>query len=146
MLPKQRSEQEKGFVLVSSLILIALLTVIGMTGLTMTHLEVEMSANQHSSKRAFYLADSGVQRAIKKLADDSSWPSTLSDSSDAFSGVNSLGGGTYVVEVFDDDPNPGEVRIRSTGVTVGLHGASATLEVIGTKGGGLPTCTRLRSV
>ena len=125
--------QEKGFVLVSVVILLALLTVIGMTGFTMTHLEVEMSANQNSSKKAFYLADSGLQRAIKKLADDSSWPSTLSNSSDAFAGDNSLGAGNYVVEVFDDDPNPGEVRIRSTGVTVGLHGASATLEVVGEK-------------
>ena len=130
--------EEQGFVLVSSLILIGLLTVIGMTGLTMTDLEVQIGANQHSAKQAFYLADSGIQRAIKKLADDNSWPSTLSDGSDAFGGDNLLGAGSYVVEVFDDDPNPGDVRIRSTGVTTGLNGASATLEIIGTKGGSFP--------
>ena len=38
-----------------------------------------------------------------------------------------------MVAVFDDDPNPGDVRIRSTGSKIGYNAGSATVEAVGTK-------------
>ena len=126
--------QERGFVLISTLMLVGLLTILGVTAITMTNLEMETDANLHASTQSFYLAQAGLERGLGKLVADSSWAANVSDPSNAFSGDNSLGAGSYVVEVFNDDPNPGEVRIRSTGSTSGYNAASAALEAVVTKG------------
>jgi hypothetical protein len=46
---------------------------------------------------------------------------------DAFPGDNSLGNGTYVVKVFEDDPTPGKIRINTTG---NVNGSTSTFEAI----------------
>ena len=129
------TRREKGFVLISSLMLVGLLTILGVTGITMTNLEMETDANLLSSTQAFYLDQAGMERALGKLGADTSWAANLSDPSNVFAGDNSLGAGTYVVEVFNDDPNPGDARIRSTGLTSGYNAGSSAVEAVVTKGG-----------
>ena len=130
--------REKGFVLISSLMLVGLLIILGVTAITMTNLEMETDANLYASTQSFYLAQAGIERALGKLAADSTWAANVSDPSNAFSGDNSLGAESYVVEVFNDNSNTGDVRIRSTGSTSGYNAGSAALEAVGTKGGAPP--------
>ena len=61
---------EKGFVLVSALMLMALLTLLGVTAVTMTNLEMETNTNLKGSMQSFYIAQGGLHRAFAKLTAD----------------------------------------------------------------------------
>ena len=83
-----------------------------------------MSGTHSSSTEA------GVQRAVDRITADPNWAANLSDPNDAFSADKVLGAGTYTVVVTVDDPQPGQIRVRSTGDVGGLRSASASVEVI----------------
>ncbi len=63
-----KARNEKGSVLVISLILIALLTLIGVMGITTTQTETQITGNDMFRKIAFYDADAGVYATPKLIS------------------------------------------------------------------------------
>ncbi len=61
---------ERGMVLVVSILLLAALTILGTTTVMQTSTDLKISTNYKTSRQAFYDADAGVQYVLKKLAID----------------------------------------------------------------------------
>lgn len=108
---------QKGMTLITTVIFVLVLVTFGVSFLSMTSNDIVLSALQRDSTQAFYLAEAGIQmaiREIKPLMEDpfvtninSEWPTA------------SLGKGTYTVAYHD--PNYDSfipeyhIRINSTG-------------------------------
>jgi len=60
---------ERGFVLVTALFFLLLLTLIGTFGLNTTCMEIQISANDRLRRQAFFQADGGAQLALCLLED-----------------------------------------------------------------------------
>lgn len=123
-----------GAVLLSALLAIIIVTTLGMAATTFTTFDSDLTANRRSAVQAYFIAEGGLQRALRQLKDDNNWPATLAHLDDAFQGDSNLGNGSYVVQVLTDDPNPGDVRLRSTGRVPGVRGAFATVEMVARPG------------
>ena len=128
------NEQPRGFALIASLILVVLLTLLGTAALRNSDLDNRTSAHQFAATQAFYLAEAGVQRAIRQLRATPDWTDGLTSLEDVFAGSNDLGPGRYMVDLQLDTPQVGMLTIRSTGVTDGFFSATSALEVVGTTG------------
>ncbi len=124
---KSLLKNERGVVMVISLLLLALLVAAGVGTIVLTQSDLKTSGNFKTATQAFYLAEAGLQRAIRDLNKETNWIGRLANTSDAFSGDNSLGNGTYVVQVFENDPFSPNVRIRSTG---NIGSSSSTVEAV----------------
>jgi hypothetical protein len=121
-------ENEKGIVLIGAIALIAILALLGTVGIVTTTTEIIISRNHKTSVQARYVTEAGIHRTIGMLNSSPGWIAGLADPTiDAFPGDNSLGNGTYVVKVFEDDPTPGKIRINTTGT---VNGSSSTFEAI----------------
>ena len=121
---------ERGVVLVISLLILALLVGAGVGALVSTQTDLKTSGNLKTAAQAFYIAEAGLQRALRNLNKISNWIGSLSDpTTNAFPSDNSLGGGTYVVRVFENDPSFPNVRIRSIG---SIASSSSTVEAVAT--------------
>lgn len=59
-----RSEQ-RGAALVVGLLLLLVLTVLGISGLVMATMELQMAGNQQYQERAFQAAESGIEQAMR---------------------------------------------------------------------------------
>ncbi len=118
---------EKGIVLVATIALTALLALFGTLGIVTTSTELIISKNYKSSVQARYVAEAGIHRTIGMLNSGSGWIEGINPAINAFLGDNSFGNGTYEVNVYEDDPTPGKVRIITTG---NVNGSSSTFEAI----------------
>ena len=103
---------QKGMALLTTLIFVFILVTLGVALLTMTSNDIKLSALQRDSTKAFYLAEAGIQKAIKELDEEFSWRVGFDN--------EPLGDGNYTVVVkgYDDDPSnipEYQVRIISTG-------------------------------
>ena len=136
--PKTSSTQaqcrnEKGLVLIASLALIAILALVATLSVTTTYTDIKISSNYKTSIQARYIAEAGIHRAIGMLNDATTdWIESLTEeelTTNVFPGDNSLGNGTYQVEV-EDGPTTGSVLITSTG---SVTGSLSIVEVIVTK-------------
>ena len=58
---------EEGSVLIISLIMLVLLTLIGMSSTTTTQIDIQISGNERSSVRDFYVADSVWRQGVQHL-------------------------------------------------------------------------------
>ena len=81
----RRPSAQRGAVLIVSLILLAVLTLLGLSTMSTTSLEEKMAANTQESTRAFQIAETGLARAFgtKTLSEVSPLPEEtikLSDS------------------------------------------------------------------
>lgn len=92
-LGRRQLGNERGVVLVTALMVMALLTVIGMAALSTSDTELQISGNQRVASRAFYLAEAGIQRAagVFRTNDAATLMGTVLDN-------QALGGGTYSVD------------------------------------------------
>ncbi|MFQ5965157.1 MAG: PilX N-terminal domain-containing pilus assembly protein [Candidatus Scalinduaceae bacterium] len=124
---------EKGIVLVATLLLVAILAIMGTVAAITTNTDIQISGNYKTGVQAFYIAEAGLQRAIGNLNAVTNWIGTLTNPTtiNVFSGDNSIGNGTYDVKVFENDPNPGSVRIISTGYINGTIESSSSTTVEG---------------
>ena len=61
----RRQDQERGAALVVGLLLLAILTLLAVSGLTAAALELRMAGNEQYQERAFQAADAGIERAIR---------------------------------------------------------------------------------
>jgi len=112
---KEILNNERGVILAISLMILVLFVGAGVGAIVSMQTDLKTSGNLKTATQVFYIAEAGLQRALGQLNTVTNWVGGLSDTSNAFSGDNSLGGGTYVVEVFENDPAAGNIRIRSTG-------------------------------
>ena len=123
-----KNENEKGIVLIGAIALIAILALLGTVGVITTTTEIIISKNHKTSVQARYITEAGIHRTIGMLNSSPGWIGGLANPTiNAFPGDNSLGNGTYVVKVFEDDPAPGKIRINTTG---NVNGSSSTFEAI----------------
>jgi len=61
------AESEKGAVLITGLLLVFVLTILSMAAMMSTSAELRIGANDRSAKRAFYLAEAGLEDARTRL-------------------------------------------------------------------------------
>lgn len=110
--------KDQGTVLVTSLVCLMFIAVIGMTVLSLTLHGLRTTRRIESSTVAFNLAESGLDRTLRWLKNQSTPPSGLA-SFDPFNGTQTLAGGTYKVVVTPDPNNVGNslkrYSVKSTG-------------------------------
>lgn len=78
-----QARKEEGSVLLIALLILALLTLIGISATTTSEIELQISGNQKIHKMVFYAAEAGIEvgRAVLndlKAADSGSWDTLLS--------------------------------------------------------------------
>jgi Tfp pilus assembly protein PilX len=61
-------ENESGSVLIIALIMLVLLTVLGITATSTSNIELQIAGNERNYKRAFYVANAGIEQARASLA------------------------------------------------------------------------------
>ena len=137
---------EKGFVLPVGLMFLAIIVILGTTAVIITTTDLKIGTNYKLSEQTFYVAEAGIQRAANALeagasngfddellgADGSS--GTSDDGILSFGSSVSFGGGTYAVQVTDNNDDgdlfsdsDGKVLITSIGT---IDNASKTIEAI----------------
>lgn len=127
---KEILNNERGVILAISLMILVLLVGAGVGAIVSMQTDLKTSGNLKTATQSFYIAEAGLQRAIRNLNKITNWIGSLSDpTTNAFPSDNSLGNGTYVVKVFENDPSSPNVRIRSTG---NIAGSSSTVEAVAT--------------
>jgi hypothetical protein len=91
----------KGMALVATVIFVAVISTIGISMLSMTSNDIKLSALQEGSKEAFYIAESGLERAISYLEkmETPNFPNPTELFSDENDGWPELGEGSYNVKI-----------------------------------------------
>src|SRR3989338_6441996 len=125
---------EKGVILVISLLILALLLGAGVGAIVSTQTDLKTSSNLKTATMAFYIAEAGVERAKSEISGSTTFNSALagadgSKSNTSDNGILSFGssvyfgGGTYAVSVTDNSDGDSDswadadnkVYISSTG-------------------------------
>ena len=100
-------QNKKGIALLLSLIVMMILFIFGAAYLSSMISETGIARNQEKSEQAFFIAEAGMQRAIRLLVEDNTWRTA--------SLTENMTDGFYDVEVVDDPVYPDRIRITSTG-------------------------------
>ncbi len=100
-------KNNKGMALLLTLIVMMLLFIFGAAYLTSMISETGIARNQEKSEQAFFIAESGLQRAIRLLVEDNSWRTA--------SLIENMTDGFYELVVEDDPVYPERIRVTSTG-------------------------------
>jgi len=124
---------QKGMALLATLIFVFVISTMGIALLAMTSNETKLSALQKDSTDAFYLADSGTERAISWMEKQGAPPSSIPPPLDGSADIAGMGGGYYNVTI--DPPSSGtEVFNKIYTITcVGHAGYSNSRRAIETK-------------
>ncbi len=100
-------QKNKGMALLLSLIVMMMLFIFGAAYLTSMISETGIARNQEKSEQAFFIAEAGMQRAIRLLVEDNTWRTA--------SLTENMTDGFYELEVVDDPVYPKRIRVTSTG-------------------------------
>ncbi len=78
-----QARKERGSVLVITMLILVLTTLIGISAMTSSNIEIQIAQNEKRHKTVFYAADAGIQvgRAVLndlKAADSGNWDNLLS--------------------------------------------------------------------
>jgi len=115
-------KNEKGISLLAVLIFVFLLVTFGVALLSMTSNDIKLSALQRDSTIAFYKAESGIEKALW-------WLNEAEDNNDGktFNGIlpSAYSPEDVTVQITQDSPNTGQIKIVSTGV-VTISGGKVT--------------------
>jgi len=137
----QMIKNEDGSVLVIALVMLALLTILGITATSTSNVELQIAGNERNFKRTFFAANAGIEHAKSFLNDDLvssneqnitnsnqlSWDFAIEEAvgNDYDNGVillsdepfAPLNGYTYSVRIWDnaDDESPNDPTIDSDG-------------------------------
>lgn len=120
-------KNERGVVLVISLMILALLVGAGVGAIVSTQTDLKTSGNIKTGTQAFYLATAGIERGKQKVKDSAANPPNPSGE------TQSLSSGSFTVSFSDNayvSKLEGKVTITSTG---NLGSASNTIEALVTK-------------
>jgi Tfp pilus assembly protein PilX len=82
MKAKHLIENEDGMIMVATLLLLLLITIMGMSSISTSTFEAQISGNARIYQNDFYAADSGWKQAVLWLENQASPPSTANSSSD----------------------------------------------------------------
>lgn len=120
-------KNERGVVMVISLMILTLLIGAGVGAIVSTQTDLKTSGNLKTVTQAFYLATAGIERGKQKVKDSAANPPNPSGETQSFSS------GSYTIS-FNDNVKisnlEGKVTITSTG---NLGSASNTIEALVTK-------------
>jgi hypothetical protein len=94
----EKYKSQGGMVLIVCMILLLMLSLIGITAITTSNTELEISGNELYSNEAFYLADAGLEKSLAALDDTVAWRAGFHN--------EHLGRGTYSVVITDSTTNP----------------------------------------
>lgn len=138
--------EERGIALVIALLVMALLSILGVTFLSMSATEFAIASNEVTASRAFFLTEAGVALAKQTLRSTPDWNTLLSDPPTKIACPTlvpaSTGGCSYSIE---NDPADGGgptndtndiVIIKATGQSLA---AAREVHVAFTRSNGLPT-------
>lgn len=114
---KRQLGNERGVVLVTALMVMALLTVMGISALNTSDTELKISGNQRVATQAFYLAEAGIQHAAGVFR---TYDVATLESTDLTS--QALGGGSYSAGVTNNLTNA--IRERVVLTSTGTLGAT----------------------
>ena len=124
---------QKGMALMATLIFVFVISTMGIALLTMTGNETKLSALQKNSTDAFYLADSGTERAISWMEKQGAPPNTIPPPLDGSADIEGMGGGNYNITI-DPPSSSTEGFDRVYTITcVGHAGYSNSTRTIETK-------------
>jgi len=104
---KKMINNNSGIALLLTLIVMMVLFIFGAAYLTSMTTETNIARNQQQSEQAFFIAESGIKRAVRLLVEDNTWRTSGL--------VENMSDGFYTIVVEDDPVNSGRVRITSTG-------------------------------
>src|SRR3989338_2848372 len=137
---------EKGVILVISLLILALLIGDGAGTIVSTQTDLKTSSNLKTATMAFYLAEAGVERAKSEISGSKTFNSALagadgnkSNTRDngilSFGSSVSFGGGTYAVRVTDNSDGDNDSWADADGkvlaTSTGTYGSSTrTIKVL----------------
>ena len=79
---------EDGFVLVTSMVMLVILTLLGTFAINTSIFELQISVNDRISKQTFYKADGGAQTGIELLEQNLSCPNGFSSANTSIGGVD----------------------------------------------------------
>jgi hypothetical protein len=116
----------KSFALIATIIIIPLLAALGLFGVSMLSTDTQISVDAMRADAAFYIADAGIQYAMAKLYDDSSYRDNPTQI------TKNLGSGSFTVNV----SKAGTVYTLSSTSTVGNMHRVITQSVV--VSGGIP--------
>lgn len=109
---------ERGVVLVTALMVMALLTVMGISAMNTSDTELKITGNQRVASQAFYLTEAGIQHAVGVFG---SVKKGFANLKSADFDTKALGSGSYTVEVvLQPDPAEEIYRLRSSGTSAGV--------------------------
>ncbi len=111
-------KEEKGTIVIISSIAVMILLALGAYFLNDIIVELKIAQSVESAERAYYLAESGINEAIWKLKNDNEWKENFVAGglnpdgdgnywNDSFE--REMGGGTYEVEIINNDRGRGEI-------------------------------------
>jgi hypothetical protein len=106
----EKYKSQGGMVLIVCVILLLMLSLIGITAITTSNTEMEISGNELYSNEAFYLADAGLEKSLAALDDSVEWRAGFHN--------EYLGRGTYSVVITDSTTDPnlrGRLLVGSVG-------------------------------
>ena len=134
---KEILNNERGVVMVISLMILTLLVGAGVGAIVSTQTDLKTSGNIKTATQAFYIAAAGIEHAHQELADGTN------DFNSVFGAVNgtlivsnnNLNGGSYTVTKQDSQSNPSRIKLRSVGTAP--NNAKTVIEAQ-FKGGGSP--------
>ena len=70
---KSLTKNNRGIALLISLIVMMILFIFGTAYLSSMISETGIARNQENSEKAFFIAESGIKRALRLLVEDNSW-------------------------------------------------------------------------
>ncbi len=120
----KQMNNERGVVLVTALMVMALLTVLGISALNTSDTEHRITRNQRIANQSFYLAEAGIQHAVGVFTKHG-----LTVLKNTNFNQRALGGGTYTVTVEEDQSTTSveRFRLRSEGT---MSGVTKTIRAI----------------
>lgn len=135
---KKLLADERGIVLVISLLILALLMGAGVGAIVSMQTDLKTSGNLKTGTQAFYIADAGINHARQKLQDSSPNFNSVFTAANGTVIVsnNSFNNGTYTVTRQGSVSNPSRIKALSVGTAP--NNAQVQIEVWYRKDGGRP--------
>lgn len=125
-------ENEKGFVLITALVILVLLTFMGIFALNTTTTEIQISGNDRVYKQAFYSADSGISYAVQRgiTIFPSAAPNVLTNLAQPADLSTDI-----LLQYIDNGGSPRQVEVHSTGTAAGGGSSTLIAGIVGTMAG-----------
>ncbi|WP_153305736.1 pilus assembly PilX family protein [Desulfogranum mediterraneum] len=116
LLHRREGRGEHGFVLVTALIMLLVLTILGIMAIQTSVVELMISGNDKTHKQTFYQADGGTELAQQLIFENAICTTTKNGFTETLTGTNAAHlGNTIVVEVLQfSDTNPASSVVSDT--------------------------------